>query len=321
MEPRLRRLRRTPGLRDLFAETRLHRAQLVQPLFVRHGDGKPRPIASMPGQSQHTVASVVDAATRVRDAGVGAVIVFGIPATKDAVGSGAADPAGPVPRALAALRESVPELTLVADVCLCEYTSHGHCGVVEGQAIVNDATVPRLAAAAVAYARAGADVVAPSDMMDGRVAAIRARLDAEGFADTVVLSYAAKYASAFYGPFRDAAESPPAFGDRRSHQMDARNAEEPLRCIARDAGEGADAVLVKPAGPCLDIVARAAAESRVRVGAYQVSGEYAAIKAAAAAGWLDERAAALESLTAIARAGAGPIVTYWAADAAGWLAK
>jgi porphobilinogen synthase len=275
----------------------------------------------MPGQRQETVATVADAARRAHDAGVGAVLVFGIPARKDPGGQAAAAADGPVPRAVAAIKAAAPALTCMADVCLCEYTDHGHCGVVEGQAIANDPSLPPLAAAAVAYARAGADVVAPSDMMDGRVAALRAALDQAGHTDVVLLSYAAKYASAFYGPFRDAAESPPAFGDRRSHQMDVRNADEALRCIRRDVAEGADAVLVKPAGPCLDVVARAAAEALVPVGAYQVSGEYAAIKAAAQRGWLDERAAALEALTAIARAGAGPIVTYWATDAAGWIGR
>jgi porphobilinogen synthase len=281
---RLRRLRRTPSLRRLFAETRLDPAQLIQPFFVR-ASGSPKPITSMPGQQQHTVESVVEAAGRALEAGVGGAIFFGIPDAKDPQGDGAADPEGPVARALEAVKRAVPDLVCIADVCLCEYTDHGHCGIVENTHILNDPTLPQLAAAAVTYAQAGADIVAPSDMMDGRVAAIRDALDDAQLQDVPILSYAAKYASAFYGPFRDAAESPPAFGDRRSHQMDVRNAAEALRCVNRDIEEGADAVMVKPAGPNLDIIQRVFDEFDVPVSAYQVSGEYAAIKAAADRGW------------------------------------
>ncbi len=315
---RLRRLRRTPSLRRLFAETRLAPAQLIQPFFVR-ASGEPSAISSMPGQMQHTVASVVDAAGRALEAGVGGAIFFGIPDHKDPRGDAAADPEGPIARAIAAVKRATPDLVCIADVCLCEYTDHGHCGLVERTHILNDPTLPQLAAAAVAYAQAGADIVAPSDMMDGRVAAIRDALDDAEHESVPILSYAAKYASAFYGPFREAAESPPAFGDRRSHQMDMRNGTEALRCVSRDLDEGADAVMVKPAGPNLDIIYRVAQEFEVPVSAYQVSGEYAAIKAAAERGWIDERGAALESLTAIARAGAGQVLTYWAAEAAQWL--
>ncbi|MCI0342898.1 MAG: porphobilinogen synthase [Planctomycetales bacterium] len=320
---RLRRLRRTPALRRLFRETRLAPEMLVQPLFVKEGLDRPVEIASMPGQRQHSLRSVVEAAAKAREAGVGGAILFGVPARKDPRGDGAADPAGVVPAALRALKAAVPDLVLIADVCLCEYTTHGHCGIVVGEGphaeIANDETLPQLARAAVAYAEAGADLVAPSDMMDGRVGAIRAALDAAGRKETPILSYAAKYASAFYGPFRDAAESPPSFGDRKSHQMDPANADEALREVAQDLEEGADAVMVKPAGPNLDVIRRVKDRFQVPVAAYQVSGEYAAVKAAAARGWLDERTAALELLTAIARAGADVVLTYWATEAAGWL--
>ncbi len=320
---RLRRLRKTPALRRLFRETRLAPESLVQPLFVKEGLDRPAEIPSMPGQRQHSLRSVVEVAAKAREAGVGGAILFGIPARKDPRGDAAADPAGVVPAALRAVKAAVPDLVLIADVCLCEYTTHGHCGIVRGEGpgaeIANDETLPQLAKAAVAYAEAGADIVAPSDMMDGRVGAIRAALDAAGRRDTPILSYAAKYASAFYGPFRDAAESPPKFGDRRSHQMDPANSDEALREVAQDLDEGADAVMVKPAGPNLDVIRRVKDRFQVPVAAYQVSGEYAAVKAAAARGWLDERACALELLTAIARAGADVVLTYWATEAAGWL--
>ena len=317
-----RRLRRTPALRSLARETRLHPSMLVAPLFVRSGSGVREEIASMPGQHRLSPDEVVRAAHRLLDLEVRSILLFGLPDAKDAEGSGAWDPDGPVPAAIRALRTELgDELAVIADVCLCEYTSHGHCGVLRDAAIDNDATLPHLARAARALAEAGADVVAPSAMMDGQVSAIRAALDEAGLEETAILAYAAKHASAFYGPFRDAAASAPAFGDRRSYQMDAANGREALREIAADVGEGADMVMIKPALPCLDLVAAARSATDVPIAAYQVSGEYAAICAAAQLGWLDRRAAALESLTAIARAGAGIIVTYFAAEAAGWLAE
>jgi porphobilinogen synthase len=317
-----RRLRRTPALRGLVRETRLHPEMLVAPLFVRAGSGIREPIGSMPGQHRFSVDELEREADRLLHAGVRSVLLFGLPETKDGRGSGAWAGDGIVQSAIRALRRSGgDELAIIADVCLCEYTSHGHCGVLDGATIDNDATLPLLARSAVSLADAGADIVAPSAMMDGQVAAIRAALDDGGAADTAVLAYAAKHASAFYGPFREAADSTPAFGDRRSYQMDAANGREAIREIMADVAEGADIVMVKPALPALDLVAAARAATDVPVAAYQVSGEYAAICAAAERGWLDRRAAALESLTAIARAGAGIVVTYFAADAAGWLAE
>ena len=317
-----RRLRRTPALRGLVRETRLHPDMLVAPLFVRPGRGIREPIGSMPGQDRLSVDELEREAERLLRAGVRSVLLFGLPERKDEEGSGAWIDDGIVQSAIRALRRSAgDELAIIADVCLCEYTSHGHCGVLRDAAIDNDSTLPLLARAAVSLAEAGADVIAPSAMMDGQVAAIRAALDAAGAADTAVLAYAAKHASAFYGPFREAADSAPAFGDRRSYQMDAANGREAMREVLADVAEGADMVMIKPALPALDLVAAARAATDVPVAAYQVSGEYAAICAAAERGWLDRRAAALESLTAIARAGAGIIVTYFAADAAGWLAE
>jgi porphobilinogen synthase len=317
-----RRLRRTPALRGLVRETRLHPEMLVAPLFVRAGSGIREPIGSMPGQHRFSVDELEREADRLLHAGVRSVLLFGLPETKDGRGSGAWAGDGIVQSAIRALRRSGgDELAIIADVCLCEYTSHAHCGVLDGATIDNDATLPLLARSAVSLADAGADIVAPSAMMDGQVAAIRAALDDGGAADTAVLAYAAKHASAFYGPFREAADSTPAFGDRRSYQMDAANGREAIREIMADVAEGADIVMVKPALPALDLVAAARAATDVPVAAYQVSGEYAAICAAAERGWLDRRAAALESLTAIARAGAGIVVTYFAADAAGWLAE
>jgi len=317
-----RRLRRTPALRGLVRETRLHPDMLVAPLFVRPGRGIREPIDSMPGQDRLSVDELEREAERLLRAGVRSVLLFGLPERKDEEGSGAWIDDGIVQSAIRALRRSAgDELAIIADVCLCEYTSHGHCGVLRDAAIDNDSTLPLLARAAVSLAEAGADVIAPSAMMDGQVAAIRAALDAAGAADTAVLAYAAKHASAFYGPFREAADSAPAFGDRRSYQMDAANGRDAMREVLADVAEGADMVMIKPALPALDLVAAARAATDVPVAAYQVSGEYAAICAAAERGWLDRRAAALESLTAIARAGAGIIVTYFAADAAGWLAE
>jgi porphobilinogen synthase len=313
------RLRRTPALRRLVAETRLAPASLVLPVFVDARLDVPAPIASLPGHSRWPVARVAELGERAARAGIGGLLLFGLPLEKDDRGEIAADPLGPVPAALRVLRERAPDLVLAADVCLCEYTTHGHCGVLRGDAIDNDATLPLLADAAVEYARAGADLVAPSDMMDGRVAAIRVALDESSFAETAILSYAAKFASAYYGPFREAADCAPSFGDRTTYQMDPPNAREALAEMSSDLAEGADALMVKPAGPYLDVLARARERFDVPLAAYQVSGEYAALHAAAERGWLDLRRAALESLTAIARAGADVIVTYFALDAAAWL--
>jgi len=313
------RLRRTPALRRLVTETRLAPAALVLPVFVDARIDAPTPIASLPGHSRWPVARVAEVGERAARAGIGGLLLFGLPQEKDDRGETAADALGPVPAALRLLRAHVPDLVLVADVCLCEYTTHGHCGVLRGDAIDNDATLPVLADAAVEYARAGADIVAPSDMMDGRVAAIRAALDQADFAETAILSYAAKFASAYYGPFREAADCAPSFGDRTAYQMDPPNAREALAELSADLAEGADALMVKPAGPYLDVLARARQRFDVPLAAYQVSGEYAALHAAADRGWIDLRRAALESLTGIARAGADVIVTYFALEAAGWL--
>ena len=313
---RLRRLRSTGALRSLVRETRLGLDSLVYPLFVgpstQHND-------ALPALGRFSVEDLVAEAEEVRSLGVPAVILFGIPDEKDEQGSGAWDDEGVVQRALRALRASAPGLVLVTDVCLCEYTSHGHCGVLDGEEVANDATLELLARTAVSHVEAGADAVAPSDMMDGRVAAIRGALDDAGCESTPIVSYAAKYASAFYGPFREAAESAPAFGDRRGYQMDPANVREALRECELDVAEGADVLMVKPAMPNLDIIRAVRERFDLPVAAYNVSGEYAMVKAAAASGWMDERQAALESLTAIRRAGADVIVTYWAKDVARWL--
>jgi porphobilinogen synthase len=315
-----RRLRRTRALRALARETRLHPSMLMAPLFVRPGTGIREEIRSLPGHHRLSPDEVVREAHRLLESGVRSVLLFGLPETKDAEGSGAWDPDGPVPAAIRALRADLgDELAVVADVCLCEYTSHGHCGILREAAVDNDVTLPRLARAATTLAEAGADVVAPSAMMDGQVAAIRAALDETGLVETAILAYAAKHASAYYGPFREAAGSAPAFGDRRGYQMDAANGRDAMREVAADVAEGADMVMIKPALPCLDLVASARGATDVPVAAYQVSGEYAAICAAAERDWLDRRAAALEALTAIARAGAGIVITYFAAEAAAWL--
>jgi porphobilinogen synthase len=313
---RLRRLRSSGALRSLVRETRLDLDSLVYPLFV---GPTTQPNEALPALGRFSVDDLVAEAEELRGLGVPAVILFGIPDEKDEQGSGAWDDEGVVQRALRALRASVPGLVLVTDVCLCEYTSHGHCGVLEGEEVANDATVELLARTAVSHVDAGADAVAPSDMMDGRVAAIRGALDEAGFDATPILSYAAKYASAFYGPFREAAESAPAFGDRRGYQMDPANLREALRECELDVAEGADVLMIKPAMPNLDIIRAVRERFDLPVAAYNVSGEYAMVKAAAASGWMDERQAALESLTAIKRAGADVIVTYWAKDVAGWL--
>jgi porphobilinogen synthase len=320
-QARPRRLRRSSALRSMLAETRLDARQLIHPLFVRAGRGVDRTIDSMPGHAQRSVDRLAAEIDDVDALGLPAVLLFGLPASKDETGSGAWDASGPVPQAIAAIKRRAGELVVIADVCLCEYTSHGHCGVLDGVtgAVANDATLPLLAQAAVAYADAGADVVAPSAMMDGQVAAIRAALDDAGHGDVAIMSYAVKYASAFYGPFREAAESAPAFGDRRSYQMDPANAREALREASLDVAEGADMLMVKPAGPYLDVVRRVRERFDLPLAAYQVSGEYAMVKAAAERGWLDERRAALESLVGIRRAGADLVITYFAKDAARWL--
>jgi porphobilinogen synthase len=313
---RPRRLRRTARIRQLVRETRLEASQLVLPLFVVPGRGVARPVPSMPGVSQWSVDRVAEEAGRAFDAGVRSVILFGLPEKKDARGSDAWRDDGIVQQALAELRQKLPELLLITDVCLCEYTDHGHCGVLQGDQVLNDPTLELLAKEAVSHARAGADVVAPSDMMDGRVAAIRRALDQEGFEETPILSYAVKYASGFYGPFRDAADSAPSVGDRRGYQMDPANRREAQRELSLDLDEGADMVMVKPAGPNLDILSDVRAACDVPVAAYQVSGEYAMIKAAAERGWLDEARVREESLVAIRRAGADLILTYFAIDQA-----
>ena len=313
---RPRRMRRRDALRRLVRETHVVAEQLVQPLFVVPGTGVETPVASMPGVVQQSVDRVAEECRRLADTGVTAVLLFGIPETKDARGSGAVAPDGVVPRAVQAIRRAAPDLVVITDVCLCEYTDHGHCGLLRGEEVDNDPTLEVLAAEAVAHARAGADVVAPSDMMDGRVGVIRRALDGAGFEAVPILSYAAKFASGFYGPFRDAAGSTPAFGDRRGYQMDPANAEEALREVALDIDEGADMVMVKPALPYLDVIRRVKDRFAYPVAAYQVSGEYAMIKAAARNGWLDEARAVDETLTAIRRAGADVVITYFAKDVA-----
>jgi len=317
---RLRRLRRSEALRRLVRETRLVRDDLVLPLFAVEGSGVREPVASMPGVLRQSVDALADEAKRVVDLGIPAVILFGIPDRKDARGSGADAPDGIVQRAVAAMKRAAPELVVMTDVCLCEYTDHGHCGVLEGERVANDPSLDRLAATALSHARAGADVVAPSDMMDGRVAAIRQALDRHGFAELPIVAYAAKYASAYYGPFREAAESTPAFGDRRSYQMDPPNRREALREMRLDLEEGADVLMVKPALPYLDVLAEARRSFEVPLAAYHVSGEYAMLKAAAERGWIDGPRALEEALVAIKRAGADFILTYAAKEIAARLA-
>jgi len=335
---RPRRLRANERLRSLVRETRLHPSQLVQPLFVCEGEKVLRPIVSMPGQAQRSVDLVVEECRELRDVGVGSVLLFGLPAHKDAVGSSAWDEDGVVPRAVRAIKQHVPEILIWCDVCLCEYTDHGHCGVLraaqqrgasptpsptpsptlsnEFPTIDNDATLPYLASMALTCARAGADIIAPSDMMDGRIGVMRRALDGAGFIETVLVSYAAKYASSFYGPFREAADNAPAFGDRRAYQMDLANSDEALREVALDLEEGADIVMIKPALAYLDVIHRVKTRFGVPVAAYNVSGEYAMVKAAAERGWIDEERVTREILLSIARAGADIVVTYHAKDVA-----
>ncbi|MGH7483066.1 MAG: porphobilinogen synthase [Longimicrobiales bacterium] len=312
---RSRRLRRTAGLRALVRETVITSDDLVLPLFAVPGVGVRTAVESMPGVFQTSVDELLVDAREAHNLGIRAVLLFGIPEHKDETGSSGWDERGPVQRAVRALKAELPELVVITDVCMCEYTSHGHCGVIRDGDVANDETLELLAKTALSHAAAGADVVAPSDMMDGRVAAIRTALDDAGHADVAILSYAAKQASAFYGPFRDAAESAPQFGDRRGYQMDPANAREALREAEQDVAEGADVIMVKPALPCLDLIWRIRERIDLPVAAYQVSGEYAAIMAAGARGWLDTGAAMTEALVAIKRAGAGIIVTYWAREA------
>jgi porphobilinogen synthase len=319
-QTRLRRLRATHALRGLVRETRLSPADFVYPMFVAHGIDRREPIAEMPGVDHLSIAHAVDEAGEAAALGIPAVLLFGLPAAKDDEGSGAWDDEGVVQLATRAIKEAFPDLVVITDLCLCEYTSHGHCGVVRSDGSVdNDQTLELLARSAVSQARAGADIVAPSDMMDGRVGVIRAALDEDGLSETPILAYSAKFASAFYGPFRVAADSAPAFGDRRGYQMDPANGDEAVRETRLDVEEGADIVMVKPALPYLDLIRRIKDDTAMPLAAYNVSGEYSMVKAAAAAGYLDERTAVLEVLTGIRRAGADIIITYHAKDAARWL--
>jgi porphobilinogen synthase len=316
----MRRLRSSGLLRDMVRETELTPAHLVQPLFVELGTDSRTPIEAMPGIERLSISHAVEEAGALKEAGVPAVLLFGVPADKDEQGSGAYDDEGVVQLATRAIKEAHPDLLVITDVCLCAYTSHGHCGIVRPDgAIDNDVTLELLAQTAISHARAGADAVAPSDMMDGRVGALRGQLDAEDLKETPIVAYSAKYSSAFYGPFREAADSAPAFGDRRTYQMDPANSDEAVREALLDAEEGADVLMVKPALPYLDVIQRVKEETGLPVAAYNVSGEYAMIKAAAAAGHLDERTAVLEALTSIRRAGADIVISYHAKDAAAWL--
>ena len=319
-QTRLRRLRANHALRGLVRETRLQAADFVYPMFVAHGIDRREAIAAMPGIDRLSIAHAVAEAGEAEELGIPALLLFGIPAAKDDEGSGAWDDEGIVQLATSAIKEAHPELLVICDLCLCEYTTHGHCGLLRADGSVdNDATLDLLARTAVSQARAGADIIAPSDMMDGRVGTIRTALDEDGLTDTPILAYSAKFASAFYGPFRDAAGSTPAFGDRRGYQMDPANGDEALRECQEDVQEGADILMVKPALPYLDVIRRVKEATAMPLAAYNVSGEYAMLKAAAAAGYLDERAAVLEALTSIRRAGADIIITYHAKDAAAWL--
>ena len=318
---RLRRLRYNPLIRDMIRETELSKNDFIYPLFVMTGEKIKNEVKSMPGVFQFSVDNLVEECKEVASLGIPAVILFGIPKNKDEKGSSAYDPHGIIQRAIKAIKTEVKNLLVITDVCLCEYTSHGHCGLLKGEEILNDETIALLAKEALTHAQAGADIIAPSDMMDGRVAAIRKILDDNGFENIPIMSYAAKYSSGYYGPFRDAAESTPAFGDRRSHQMDIANALEALREVETDIEEGADIVMVKPAGPYLDIIRRVKDKFGMPTAAYQVSGEYAMIKAAGQNGWIDEERVMIESLTAIKRAGADMFLTYFAKDAAKWIDK
>ena len=316
---RLRRLRKTAAIRDMVRENHVRVDELIYPLFVADGENAVIPVPSMPGVNQYTDDRLPEILEKIVAAGIKAILLFGIPAHKDEVGSAAYAEDGIVPRAIRAIKAQCPELVVIADVCLCEYTSHGHCGLVKDGVILNDETLPLLAKASVAYARAGADIVAPSDMMDGRVGAIRAALDAADFKDVAIMAYSAKFASGYYGPFRDAAHSAPQFGDRRTYQMDPANGREALREVAADVAEGADYVIAKPAIAYLDVLKDISLHFDLPIVAYNVSGEYAMVKAAAANGWIDERRVVLENLIGMKRAGAKMIITYHALEAAGWL--
>ena len=316
---RLRRLRRTAAMRRLFSETALSVNDLVLPLFVIHGSGVKNKIKSMPGVFQYSADMLPREAKSIAKLGINAVLLFGIPDDKDEVGSSAYRADGVVQQAIRAIKDAVPELLVITDVCLCEYTSHGHCGVIVDGDVDNDKTLDLLSRMALSHAEAGADIIAPSDMMDGRVKAIRETLDDSGFVNLPIMSYAVKYASAFYGPFRDAAQSAPQFGDRRSYQMDSANVREALREVEQDVAEGADIIMVKPALAYLDVISKVRAMFNHPLAAYNVSGEYSMVKAAASRGWIDERRAVMEILTSIKRAGADVIITYHAKDAARWL--
>ena len=318
---RLRRLRKTAAIRDMVRETHVRVEELIYPIFAMDGEDKVVPVPSMPGICQYALDRLPEELDRVAAAGIRAILLFGIPAHKDECGSAAYDEDGIVPRAIRAIKAKCPDLVVIADVCLCEYTSHGHCGLVKDGRILNDETLPLLAKASVTYAKAGADIVAPSDMMDGRVGAIRKALDAAGFVDVAIMSYSAKFASAYYGPFRDAAHSAPQFGDRRTYQMDPANGREALREVAADVAEGADYIIAKPAIAYLDVLKDISLNCDLPIVAYNVSGEYAMVKAAAANGWIDERRIVLENLVGMKRAGAKMIITYHALEAARWIAE
>jgi porphobilinogen synthase len=318
---RFRRLRYNPIVRDIVRETELSKNDLIYPLFVMPGEKIKNPVKSMPGVFQFSIDSLIEECKEVRDLGIPAIILFGIPEHKDEQGSEAYDANGIIQKAISAIKQQVNDLLVITDVCMCEYTSHGHCGLLNGEEILNDETIMLLAKEAVSHVEAGADMVAPSDMMDGRVFAIRKALDYKGFTKTPIMSYAAKYSSGYYGPFRDAAESTPAFGDRRSHQMDIGNISEAIREVEADIEEGADIVMVKPAGPYLDVISKVKEKFGMPTAAYQVSGEYSMIKAAGMNDWIDEERVMIESLTAIKRAGADMFLTYFAKDAANWIDK
>lgn len=318
---RLRRLRSSEAVRQLVKETSLDASCLVAPVFVRHGTKVVEPVGAMPGVNRYSVDQLGSHVKRLSDAGIRTVLLFGVPGSKDEVGSGAYAVDGIVPRAISEVKNAVPSILVAADVCLCEYTSHGHCGIVQNGRVDNDRTLALLSKAAVEYARAGADIVAPSAMMDFQVAAIRSALEESGLDETLIMGYSAKFASSFYGPFREAAGSSPSFGDRRSYQMSTGNSREAMREIEKDVDEGADIIMVKPALSYLDLIAKARSRFDLPLAAYSVSGEYSMIKAAAANGWLDEKRAAMEVLTSIRRAGADIIVTYFAEQAAGWLTE
>jgi porphobilinogen synthase len=320
-EVRLRRLRKTEPLRHLVSETSLSVSNFVAPVFVRYGRNVTEPVEAMPGVSRYSVDRVANYATRLAEAKIPAVLLFGVPESKDDLGSGAYASDGVVPRAIAEIKRAAPAMIVAADVCLCEYTSHGHCGVLKNGEVDNDATLPLLAKAAVEYAKAGADIVAPSAMMDFQVAAIRTALEDAQLSETLVLGYSAKFASSFYGPFREAAGSTPSFGDRKAYQMGPGNSRQAMREIEKDVQEGADIIMIKPALPYLDVIAKARSRFDLPIAAYSVSGEYSAIKAAAMNGWVNERAMAIEVLTSIKRAGADVIITYFAEAAAAWLGE